>query len=180
MTTRVVSFDRPPDPGDTLLVDGKPHVVLFRLPKLPGRQPAVRVTPDLPCGACEQPLCYDAPARRWRCSGCRTRYDRTALFDLVTEHLQDGARAGKARREADRHGRQVARGAPGAAAVLLGAAADGGAAGKYDLIRRVDGPERRALKWALRNDGADPLSADRCREAAAALSLTPAALVTTP
>ena len=86
------------DPGDTLLFDGRPAVVLHLLPKLPGRRPAVRAAFDLPCGACEAPLRYDAPRRQWRCSGYSTVYDREALADVAREHLQDGTKVGKARR----------------------------------------------------------------------------------
>ena len=57
--SRVVSLTPAPEPGDTLLLDDLPHVVLHRLPKLPGRRPAVRVTADLPCGICEARLAYD-------------------------------------------------------------------------------------------------------------------------
>ena len=48
MVTRVVSLTPAPDPGDTLLLDGRPAVVLHLLPKLPGRRPAVRAAFDLP------------------------------------------------------------------------------------------------------------------------------------
>ena len=76
-----------------------------------------------------------------------------------------------------RRNRQVARGAPGAAAVLLRAAADGGALSRAYLVDLASGAERRALAWALRDDGDRPLPAARCREAAAALaSVTPASI----
>ena len=48
--------------------------------------------------------------------------------------------------------------------MLLRAAADGGAPGRHDLFARVDGPERRALRWALRDAGDAPLNTERCRE----------------
>ena len=171
MTARVVSVTPAPDPGDTLLLDGRPHMVLHRLPKLPGRRSAVRVTDDLPCGACEAaPLRYDAPRRRWWCPSCRMAYDRAALADLAGEHVADGVRVGKARRASGTRARQVARGAPGASVVLLRAAADGGALSRAYLLGTVNGPERRALAWALRDDGDRPLSAERCREAAGELA----------
>ena len=67
MTIRVVRLTPAPDPGDTLLIDGRPAVVLVRLPAKPGRQPAVRITADLPCGTCEAaPLRYDATVIRSR------------------------------------------------------------------------------------------------------------------
>lgn len=175
MTTRVVSLTPAPDPGDTLLIGGRPVVVLHRLPKVSGREPAARVTADLPCGACEAaPLRYDALRRRWRCPACRQAYDREALADLIREHVADGTRAGRNRREGNRRIRQVARGAPGAGAVLLAAARDGGAPSRAYLADRLAGAERRALRWALRDDGERPLSAERCREAAGQLArLTP-------
>ena len=89
MVTRVVSLTPAPDPGDTLLLDGRPAVVLHLLPKLPGRRPAVRAAFDLPCGACDTPLTYDAPWRRWWCPSCKYAmvYDREALAALAREHV---------------------------------------------------------------------------------------------
>ena len=182
MTARVVSVTPAPDPGDTLLIDGRPAVVLYRLPAVPGRPPAARVTADLPCGTCEAgPLRYDALRRRWRCPSCRTAYDAAALADLAREHVADGVRAGRARRGRGTRARQVARGAPGAAAVLLAAAADGGAPSRAYLVERLTGAGNTALAFALRDDGDRPLSAERCREAAAELaSVTPASLEAAP
>ena len=56
---------------------------------------------DLPCGACDTPLTYDAPWRRWWCPSCKYAmvYDREALAALAREHVRDGARDGKARRD---------------------------------------------------------------------------------
>ena len=42
------------------------------------------------------------------------------------------------------------------------------------------GPERRALRWALRDDGDRPLSADCCRAAAVLARLTPGDLEDAP
>ena len=67
MTTRVVSLTPTPDPGDTLLLDGRPTVVLYRLP---GRNPPVRVTGDLPCGTCQAPVRYDTSRCQWWCPSC--------------------------------------------------------------------------------------------------------------
>ena len=181
MTTHVAPVPPQARPGDTVLVDGCPEVVLQQLPHLRGRPPAARLTADLPCGTCEAPLRYDALRRRWRCSECQSAYDQEALADLVREHVGDGVRAGKARRARGTRNRQVARGAPGAAVVLLRAAATGGAPSRAALLRDVAGPERRALAWALRDAGTAPVSAERCRQAAAALaSLTPTSLDTPP
>ena len=92
-----------------------------------------------------------------------------------------GVRAGRARRGCGtRRNRQVARGAPGAAAVLLRAAADGGALSRAYLVDLASGAERRALAWALRDDGDRPLPAARCREAAAALASVTAASIEAP
>ena len=104
--------------------------------------------------------------------------DGRVLADWAREHVRDGVRAGRARRgRGTRRNRQVARGAPGAAAVLLRAAADGGALSRAYLVDLASGAERRALAWALRDDGDRPLPAARCREAAAALaSVTPASI----
>ena len=75
-------------------------------------------------------------------------------------------RAGRARRNRVSRGRQVVRGAPGAAAVLLRAAAAGGALSRAALLAGVTGAERRALAWVVRDVGDAPLSPERCRQAA--------------
>lgn len=143
-------------------------MVLSRLPATPDRKPSVRVTADPPCGACEvAPLRYDAPRRRWWCPSCRQIYDREALADLLSGHVTDGELAA---RDRDRRARQVRGGAPGAAIILHRAAADGAAVSRAALFKAATGPERRALLWALRGHGNCPLSAERCREAAAELS----------
>ena len=156
-TSRVVSVTPAPETGETVLLDGLPHVVLHRLPKLPGRRPAVRVTAGLPCGICAAPLAYDEARHGWRCPSCRTGYDRAALAALAREHVADGVRGEWTRRSRGTRTRQVARGALGAGALLLSAGRDGGAPSPA---------ERRALRWVLRDDGERPLSAERCREAA--------------
>ena len=125
--------------------------MLHLLPHLRGRPPAARLTLDLPCGTCEEPFRYDTLRRRWRCFKCQTAYDRMALVDLVREHVRDGVRAGKTRRNRSSRARQVVRGAPGAAAVLLRVAADGGALSRAALLEGVTGAERRAMVWALSN-----------------------------
>lgn len=160
--------------GDTLMVNGRPLAVVALLLRLPGRRPAARVTPDPPCGACERALRWDVPRRCWRCPECRQTYDSAALAELLAEHVTDGVRAGNARRDRERRARQVLRGAPGAAALLMRAAADGGALSRAVLFEATSGPEKRALRWALRDDGDRPLSVARCRAAAADLAgLTP-------
>ena len=88
---------------------------------------------------------------------------------------------GGGRRERDRRHRQIARGAPGAAVLLLRTAAAGGALLRAALVAGVRGAERRALRWALRDADDRPLSAERCRAAAVELdSLTPRTLRETP
>ena len=160
--------------GATILVERRPAVVVHVLPAVPGRGRgrAARVTQHPDCGRCEAPLDFDPggdPAARWGCSACGARYGAPELADLLTEHVADGVRAGNASRD-----RQIRRGAPGAAACLLHAAAHGGLLNRAAALDRyrLDGPERRALKWTLRDDGDRPLPPERCREAAAVLSQT--------
>ena len=45
MTSRAVNLRAEPSPGDSVLIRGNRYVVLERLPSLPGRPPAARVTP---------------------------------------------------------------------------------------------------------------------------------------
>ena len=54
--------------------------------------------------------------------------------------------------------------------ILNRAAAEGGALSRAVLFEATTGPERRALRWALRDDGDRPLTPERCREAARDLS----------
>ena len=109
MTARVAPVPPPARPGDTVMVDGHPMVVLRLLPHLRGRPPAARLTPDLPCGTCEAALRYDALRRRWCCTECQSGYEGEALADLAREHVRDGVRAGRARRNRASRGRQVVR-----------------------------------------------------------------------
>ena len=84
MTSRVVNLRAEPNLGDSVLIEGRPYVVLDRLPRLPGRPPAARVTPDLPCRFCEEPLLYNGTRSSlepgqpeealWWCSSCRRVY----------------------------------------------------------------------------------------------------------
>ena len=166
MVTRVVRVRARAAVGDTVMVDGRPLAVVALLPRLPGRRLVARATGDPPCGTCESALHWETLSRRWKCPQCHASYDAAALADLLREHLADGLLAGKGRRNRAARARQVVRGAPGAVELLQRAADEGGAPGRHDLFGRVDGPERRALRWALRNAGDAPLSAERCREAA--------------
>ena len=133
------------------MVQGRPAVVVHLLPREPGRPPAARVTHDPPCRACERGLQYEAPRRRWRCPDCRTAYTPVTLAAVC--------------REAERSGRQLQNGTPGATALLQRAAAAGGAVSRAALLEMVTGAERHALRWALRDAGEGPLSPERCRQA---------------
>ena len=103
MTSRVVSLHSAPNLGDSVLIEGSPHVVLERLPRLPGRPPVARVTPDLPCRFCENPLLYNDPrgrdgkpslepgqpeGARWWCLRCRRTYYPWDLADMVQEAME--------------------------------------------------------------------------------------------
>ena len=113
MTSRVISVadlsHEAQAAGATVRVDGQYFVVLHVLPRLPGRRPAMRVSGDVPCGTCDAPLRYDRRRGGWRCPKCDTAYDRQAIEDLVTEHVEDGVRAGRNRRTHARKARRVAR-----------------------------------------------------------------------
>ena len=156
--------------GDTVWVDRRPGLVLHLLPRLAGRPLAARVTCDPPCRLCQAPLRWLRSG--WCCSACSDVPDSESLAAWCREHVRDGVRAGSTRRNHPSRARQVARGAPGAAAVLLRAAEHGGALSRSALLAAVTGPERRALGWALRDAGDDPLSPERCRAAAAELART--------
>ena len=172
MTTFIAPVPARTAVGDTIMVNGCPVAVAHLLP---GRRRTARVTADPPCDACNRTLCWDVATLAWQCPDCRQTYpDREALADLLAEHV-----AGNDRRDQVRRARQVRSGAPGAATILHRAAVDGGALSRTALFENATGPERRALRWALRNDGDWPLSAERCRVAAAELArLTPGDLMT--
>ena len=155
--------------GDTITAGGRPLAVARLLPRLPGRRRTARVTPDPPCRACQRALRWDVATLVWQCPTCRQDYDRAALADLLTEHVRDGGLAGNSHPRRKRRARMIRRGVPGAAALLIRAAAAGGALNRAQLLEATTGPERRALRWALRDDGDRPLSPERCRAAAAEL-----------
>ena len=155
MVTRVVPVRARAVVGDTVMVHGRPAVVVDLLPREPGRARTARVTHDPPCRACERRLQYELPHRRWRCPGCHTIYAPASLAAAC--------------RAAERSARQLQRGIPGATAMLRSAADAGGAASRDALLETATGAERLALRWALRDAGEGPLSAERCRQAAATL-----------
>lgn len=107
MTTRVVSVTAEAAPGMSVSVDGRAHLVLFLLPRVPGRARAARVTHDPPCRLCEAPLVWRPGG--WTCSGCHENPSAEALAAWAAEHAADGTRAGRARRESDRRQRRVDR-----------------------------------------------------------------------
>ena len=155
MVTRVVPVRARAVVGDTVMVHGRPAVVVDLLAREPGRPRTARVTHDPPCRACERSLQYEALHRRWRCPGCDTIYAPASLAAMS--------------RQAERSARQLQRGTPGAIAMLRRAADAGGAASREALLEAVTGAERHALRWALRDVGSGPLSPQRCRQAAATL-----------
>lgn len=175
MTTRVVAVRARAKPGDTLMIGGRPHLILFTLPRHPGRRPAARVTAAPICRLCEARLQWRLPQRFWQCSECDDTPSAARLAAWCREQEADSAGAGEAHNRRDVHASQVARGAPGAAARLLRAANDGGAPSRAYLLDTVTGAERRALAWVLRDIGDRSVSASQCRAAAAELaSLTSA------
>ena len=130
-------------------------MVVQLLPREPGRPRTARATHDPPCRACERRLQYDALHRQWRCPECRTTYSPAALAAVC--------------QEVERNARQLPRGIPGAAALLLRSAEAGGAESRDALLAAVTGAERHAMRWALRDAGDGPLSPARCRQAAQVL-----------
>ena len=89
-----------PNLGDSVLIEGRPYVVLDRLPRQPGRPPAARVTPDLPCRFCKDPLLpllyKEEPSLkpgqpegiRWWCPPCRRTYYPWDLARMVQEAME--------------------------------------------------------------------------------------------
>ena len=155
MVTRVVRVRARAVVGDTMMVDGRAAVVVHLLAREPGRPRAARVTHDPPCQACERRLQYDELHRRWMCPDCRATHTPTELAAVCLR--------------VERSARQLQRGIPGATAHLLRAAEAGGALSRDVLLEAVNGAERHAMRWALRDVGDGPLNPQRCRQAAQAL-----------
>ena len=107
MTTRVVSVTAETAPGQTVTVHGHAYLVLHLLPQVSGRPLTARVTREPPCRLCEASLVWRPGG--WACSGCHDSPDAETLAAWAAEHVADGARAGKARREADRRYRRADR-----------------------------------------------------------------------
>ena len=77
-----VVFIRPvPELGDTLLVDGRPAVVVSLLPCRRRYEATARYAYDLPCSRCGAPLGCSVLIQRWWCNGCRVTYGRDALAE---------------------------------------------------------------------------------------------------
>ena len=72
-----------PELGDTLLVNGRPAVVVELLPDRRRREATARYAHDLPCSRCGAALGYCATLKWWRCSGCYRIYGRRALTEMV-------------------------------------------------------------------------------------------------
>ena len=75
-----------PELGDTLLVAGRPAVVVSLLPGRRRHEVTARCAYDLPCSRCGTPLSYNAAHRCWRCSGCRVFYGHDSLAELARTH----------------------------------------------------------------------------------------------
>ena len=86
MTIGVVFMRPAPELGDTLLVAGRPAVVVTLLLGRHRHEGTARYAYDLPCGRCGTPLSYNAAHQWWRCSGCRVFYGHEALAELAREH----------------------------------------------------------------------------------------------
>ena len=155
MVTRVVRVRARAVVGDTVMVDGRAAVVVHLLAREPGRARAARVTHDPPCQACERRLQYDEQHGHWMCPDCRATHTPAVLAAVCLR--------------AERNARQLQRGIPGATAHLLRAAEAGGALSRDVLLEAVNGAERHAMRWALRDVGDGPLNPQRCRQAAQAL-----------
>ena len=73
----------PPELGDTLLVAGRPAVVVALLPGRHRHQTTTRCAYELPCDRCGVSLSYSGVHQTWRCVGCGRSYGRAALAKLA-------------------------------------------------------------------------------------------------
>ena len=83
-----------PELGDTLLVDGRPAVVVSLLPCRRRHEATARYAYDLPCSRCGAPRGYSVLIQRWWCNGCRVAYGRDALAEAgarMADRLQPAA-----------------------------------------------------------------------------------------
>ena len=72
-----------PELGDTLLVDGRPAVVVALLPGRQRGETRARYAHDMTCSRCGAVLGYCATLQWWRCGGCGRIYGRYALTRMV-------------------------------------------------------------------------------------------------
>ena len=72
-----------PELGDTLLVNGRPAVVVALLSGRHRHQVTARCAYDLPCDRCGAPLSYSGVQQSWQCNGCRVAYSRAVLAKLA-------------------------------------------------------------------------------------------------
>ena len=107
MTTRDVSLAAAAAPGSTVTVAGRAYLILHLLPQVAGRPLAARVTREPPCRLCQAPLVWRPGG--WSCSACRATPSADILAAWAAEHVADGSRAGKARRETERRQRRTDR-----------------------------------------------------------------------
>ena len=98
-----------------------------------------------------------------------TRDQISQPIPLVSDAGYSPAALAAVCQEVERNARQLQRGIPGAAALLLRSAEAGGAESRDALLAAVTGAERHAMRWALRDAGDGPLSPARCRQAAQVL-----------
>ena len=75
-----------PELGDTLLVDGRPAVVVALLRGRHWREVTARCAYDPPCDRCGVPLSYSGAHQTWRCVGCDVSYGHAALARLAHVH----------------------------------------------------------------------------------------------
>ena len=173
--TRVLTMSPPPDLGDTVtLDDGRPALVLHRLPKVRGRLPAVRVNDSPRCPDCDGRLLWTAPGA-WTCDDCGDVPAPPPPPPALAAIRRRGERRDANRRTAANRQRQIERGAAGGAVLLVRAAEaiDHGAesaAWRRRLLESAPGPERRAIRYALGpNARRAELTTEACRRAAAKL-----------
>ena len=127
MVTRVVRVRARAVVGDTVMVHGRPAVVVELLTRERGQLHTARVTHDPPCRACERRLLQ--------------------RFLAVAKQKTDSTHAGEAHDRRDVRASQVARGALGAAPACRTLRTMAAHQPCLYLPDTVTGPGRRALAW---------------------------------
>ena len=79
MLTRVSRVAPGTMAGGSVVIDGRPHLVLNLLPPARPGAAAARVTAYPPCRLCEATLRWDLPRDGWQCPECRDAPARAAL-----------------------------------------------------------------------------------------------------